>query len=238
MDYTSAQLGRLTHADAAHELSERLVSIASTHVDGYGRGAFLTEEANQVLADARALLAAAVVADRVRGASWAEVGEALGISKQSAHERFGDAEREFRDALLFPHRDGPPGGLGYTVAPYAVEQPDTVRERLDRWVVEHRRSSGPGCDEPQPVTRGLEVMSDRWTTDAIGQVTQLARRLIDRTLPDGVSEDTARRRLAEVKLELYERMHVERPDDPEVAVQLMEARDRIAQLDAADQAAR
>ena len=43
------------------------------------------------------------------------------------------AERSFREALLFPHRHPEPGDLGCTVAPYAVEEPDRVRERLDRW---------------------------------------------------------------------------------------------------------
>lgn len=124
MDCTSARLARLTHAHAAHELSERLVAVTSTYADAYGRGAFHTEEAAQVLSDAQALLAAAVVADRVRGCSWTEVGEALGVSKQSAHERFAGSEREFREAILFPDRQAAPEMPGYTVAPYAVQSPD------------------------------------------------------------------------------------------------------------------
>ncbi len=43
------------------------------------------------------------------------------------------------------------------VAPYAVEEPDRVREQLDAWVVEHGRSGGPDRDESGPVTRGLNA---------------------------------------------------------------------------------
>ncbi|MGO9959160.1 MAG: hypothetical protein ACLP50_24860 [Solirubrobacteraceae bacterium] len=226
MEYTSARLARLTHADAAHELSERLVSLTSTYADGHGHGAFLTEETAGVLSGAHELLAAAVVADRLRGASWSDVGESLGITKQSAHERFAEAEREFRDALLFPHRQ-PEHGLGYTVAPYAVVEPDRVRERLDAWVIEHQRSSGPNRDEPSPVTRGLQAMRDTWTIDRTGQVLELATALIDDRLPAGVTHEQAERRLAELKVELYEAMHAKNPEDRQVALQLMDARENL-----------
>lgn len=78
---------------------------------------------------------------------------ALGSTASAAEEQFGSAERRFRGALLFPHHPEN-GGIGYTVAPYAVEEPDRVREQLDGWAVQHRRSSGRDRDEPQPVTRG------------------------------------------------------------------------------------
>ncbi|WP_406673160.1 hypothetical protein WBK31_23825 [Nonomuraea sp. N2-4H] len=43
---------------------------------------------SQVESWQRTLLDQAVTAARAGGASWAEVGEAMGISKQAAHERF------------------------------------------------------------------------------------------------------------------------------------------------------
>jgi hypothetical protein len=234
MDYTPRMLARLAHAEAAHELSERLVEVASTHADSWGRGAFLTEEAWQVLSEANDLLAAAVVTDRLRGASWSEVGEALGgMTKQSAHTRFAEAEREFREALLFPHRHPePPPALGNTVAPYAVLEPDRVRERLDEWVVEHRRSSGPSRDEPEPVTRGLAELAHTRTLDLMGQVLELSGMLIHDKLPAGVSREEARRRHAELKVDVYERMVAERPDDKDVGLQLMQAREEFEALNA------
>jgi len=111
----------VTASDGDNE--ERLVSEVSTYADGFGRGVFLTEQAAGALAEAHALLEAAVIADRMRGASWGSVAEALDTSSESARERFAPSEHEFRDALLFPHRYSENGGLGNTVASYAVEAP-------------------------------------------------------------------------------------------------------------------
>jgi hypothetical protein len=223
-------LGRLAYSHAAYELSERLVSEVGTYSDGHGRGAFLTEEAVTMVSEAKPLLEAAVVADRLRGADWAVVAEALGVSVGAAEERFGSAERVFREAVLFPHRYPETGGPGYTVAPYAVEEPDWVRERLDRWVVEHRRSSGPDRDEPAPVTRGLAAMARTWIAERIGQVLELSDALIKRELPDDVSYKEAELRHAQLKVELNEAMAAERPGSREVAQQLTEAQQRLGEL--------
>ena len=83
MRYTPAMLARLAYSDAAYELSDRLVPDVGTYADGYGRGAFLAEEARTIASQADALLEAAVVADRLRGASWHAVAEALDLSAQS-----------------------------------------------------------------------------------------------------------------------------------------------------------
>jgi hypothetical protein len=227
-DYTPAMLARLAYSHAACELSERLVSAVGTYSDGFGRGAFLTEEPVAVVAEANALLRAAVVADRLRGAPWSAVADALGVASEPAEERFMPVEREFRDGLLFPHRYPENGGLGYTVVPYAVEAPDHVRKQLDEWVVAHRHSSGPGRAEPQPVTRGLAEMSRTWIVERITQVLELSEALMRRQLPDGVTYEVAQRRHAELKVELYEAMLAERPGDRELARQLVRARDELA----------
>lgn len=230
MRYTPAMIGRLAYSHAAYELSERLVSEVSIHSDGFGHGAFLAEEAATIVSEANALLEAAVVADRLRGASWPAVAEALGMSAESAEQRFGSAERLFREAVLFPHRYPEGGGLGYTVAPYAVEEPDWVRDRLDAWVVEHRRSSGSDRDEPEPVTRGLAAMARTWITERIGQVLELSDALLKHTLPNDVGREEAELSLAQLKVELYEAMATERPGSREVERQLTEVRQRLAEL--------
>lgn len=230
MSYTPAILARLVYSDTACELSERLVSEVSIYADEYGRGAFLAEEAVTIASEANALLEAAVVADRLRGASWAAVAEALDMSAEAAQERFGLAERRFREALLFPHRYPETGGLGYAAAPYAVEEPDRVRERLDAWVVEHHRSSGPDRDEPEPVTRGLAAMAGTWIAERIGQVLELSDALIKRALPEGVTYKGAELRHAQLNVELYEAMAAERRGSREVEVQLTEVRKRLARL--------
>ena len=230
MRYTPAMLARLTYSFAAYELSDRLVSEAGTYGDDYGRGAFLSEGAATIVSEAMALLDAAVVADRLRGVSWLAVADALKVSAEGAEERFASAERRFRDALLFPYRHPENGGLGYAAAPYAVEGPGGVREQLDAWVVQHRRSSGPGRDEPEPVTRGLAAMAGTWIAERIGQVLELSDALIKRDLPDGVSYKSAELRQAQLKVELYEAIAVERPGSHQVEQQLTRARQRLAEL--------
>ena len=231
MRYTLSMLGRLAYSHAAYELSERVVSEVGTYSDGFGRGAFLAEEAATIVSEANALLEAAVVADRLRGASWDAVAEALDLSAEVARARFGSAERQFREAVLFPYRDPETGGLGYAAAPYAVEEPDWVRARLDAWVVEHRRSSGRDRDEPEPVTRGLAAMARTWIAERIGQVLELSDALIKRELPDGVSYKGAELRHAQLKVELYEAMQAQGTASDELERSLAEAR---AQLPPAD----
>jgi len=230
MRHTPAMLARLTYSWAAYELSERLVSEAGTYSDEYGRGAFLAEEAATIVSEAMALLEAAVVADRLRGVSWLAVADALEVSAEGAEERFAQAERRFRDALLFPYRHPENGGLGYAAAPYAVEEHGCVSEQLDAWVVQHRRSSGPERDEPEPVTRGLGAMAGTWIAERIGQVLELSDALTKHQLPDGVGYTDAQLRHAQMKVELYEAMAAERPESREVEQQLAEARQRFAEL--------
>jgi hypothetical protein len=230
--YTPAMLARLAYSHAAYELSERLASEAATHSDSYGRGAFLTEEALATSLETEALLEAAVVADRTRGASWEAVAESLDVPAERARGRFAVHEREFREALLFPHRYPENGCLGYTVAPYAVEEPDRVCEQLDAWLVKHRRSSGPDRDEPLPVTRGLAAMSSTWISERIGQVLELTDALIKRELPAGVGYDHAQLRHAQLKVELYEAIIAQRPRHREVELQLIESRERLSELTA------
>jgi hypothetical protein len=230
--YTPAMLARLVHAHTAYEMSERLVSEVSTYADSFGRGAFLTEQSASVLTGARLLLEEAVIADRLRGASWSDVAEALGTSEDEARDEFSVWEREFRDALLFPCRHGENGRPGRTVAPYAAEEPDRMRLQLDAWVVERRRSSGPDRDEPEPVTRGLVAMSATWIVERMSQVLALTDALIKRSLPTGVSYEQARRRHAEMKVELYEAMVAQRPGHRDVELQLIEAREQLSELTA------
>jgi hypothetical protein len=230
MRYTPAMLARLTYSWAAFELSERLVSEAGTYGDEYGRGAFLAEEAATIVSEAMCLLEAAVVADRLRGVSWLAVADALEVPAEAAEAEFATAERRFRDALLFPHRYPETGGPGYTVAPYAVEEPERVRNQLDAWVVQNRRSSGPDRDESEPVTRGLAVMAGTWIAERISQVLELSDALIKRELPDGVSDKDAQHRHAEMKVELYEAIAAASPDSRDIDQQLTEARRLLADL--------
>ncbi len=70
------------------------------------------QDAARLLAGAERALRLAVAAERLQGASWAQSGDALGVTRQSAHERYAPFEREVRHALLFARRAGAPGERG------------------------------------------------------------------------------------------------------------------------------
>lgn len=145
-------LARLAYADAARELSDRLAVQVSA---SFGPGAQedpLTASSSGIATAARDLLAAAVIADRRNGASWAVVGEALGISRQSAQERFAAAEHAFAETV---HRAGEPGGGAGGVAAGVDQRADRVRARVERWLA-GRTGEGGGAGPAQVPVTALE----------------------------------------------------------------------------------
>jgi hypothetical protein len=152
----------------------------------------------------------AVVAERYRGTSWAEIGEALGVTRQAAHERYADAEREVREALLFPGRDGEePGALGWWASPDGLAHPEETARDLDEWERRHREPTDPDRGD-RAVSAGLKP---RTVTDEIGTVLALSKLLREahdqrafggqeqpECLPRGVSYGRLERELYERKV--------------------------------------
>ncbi len=75
-------------------------------------------------------------------------------------------------------------------------------------------------------------MSETWIAERIGQVLELSDALIKRELPAGVTYEHAGLRHAELKVELYEAMAAQRPEDRELGARLIEARQRLTDLTA------
>jgi hypothetical protein len=229
MAITLRGLARLAFSYEAMESSEQAVDLVSAYADGFGRGAFLTEETAGFVRGAEALLRLAVIADRCRGVSWEEIGEALGVSKQAAHERFAGAVAEFREQVLFPHRRPAGAQLGYTVAPHPIgDDVEGVLRKLDEWVIGHERSSGRNRDEPEPVTRGVVDDDRRWVVSEIDLIGELVDRLINGNLPDDVEPEQAKRVLHERKVAVYERMLELDPENEDAAKSLEESRAALA----------
>jgi hypothetical protein len=76
-------LGRLAFSQACRDISD-LARALSTYADGHPRSR---------RRPARSRGPIAVVAERLRGASWAQIVVALGVTRQSAHERYAPFER-------------------------------------------------------------------------------------------------------------------------------------------------
>jgi hypothetical protein len=224
--YSDGSLGRLAFSSACRDLSDLARAHVPTYADGHLRAGELLEEATRLVAGAEATLRMGVVAERLRGTSWAQIGDALGVTRQSAHERYAPFEREMRRALLFPDRAGEHGGPGWWAVPDGLEDPERTARDLDEWERRHRERTDPDRGETA-VSGGLQA---RRTLDETGAVIELAKLLLDGPLPDGVPRERAERELYERKVAVFERMLADGTADPGVARQLAEARARLAEL--------
>lgn len=149
-------LARLAFSAAAAQLADRARSRVPTNDDGGLRPGELVEGARSLLVAAADLVEKAIIFERERGTSWAELGEVLDISKQAAQQRHGQALEDWREGvnhaltvsegrLVFAHVPGEGG-----------EAPAEVAERLDAWCLQytgrHNKPHGP-----TPVSAGLEL---------------------------------------------------------------------------------
>ena len=227
-------LARLTYSHAAYELSERLVSEVGTYGDAYGRGAFLAEEAATIVSEAMALLEAAVVADRLRGVSWLAVADALELSAEAAEEQFAQRSAGFATRCCS------------LIAIRRTEASATRRRRtLSKTSIVSESVSTPGSSSTGEAADRIATSRNpspadwlRWSgpgsIERIGQVLELSEALIKREPPDGVSYKDAELRHAQLKVELYEAMVLERAGNREIELQLIAAQRRLVQLRAVD----
>ena len=220
--WTLANLLRLSHSEACAELSDLARSNATTYADARAQSGELVADAGRLLRDAEGVLLLAIATERARGVSWEAIGEGLGgISKQAAQQRFADRVEELVTDVLLPHRQGPPGGLGWTAGPDAAARPEQTVRHLDAWAKRHHERTDGGKDVvDELVSRGLRERP-REAIARIGTVTRLAHLLVaatgaftTRELPPGVTERYVRRRLLEEKLALYDAMEREAQSDP------------------------
>jgi len=202
MTWTTADLTRLAFSAECRELSDLARAFVPTTSDGHTRPGELLQEALRLRSSVDELVRLAVCVERARGASWNEVGAALEITRQSAHERYAAAVEELADGILFPLREGVDGAPGWWACPDGLEDPPRTAASLDAWELRHRERTDPGRGE-EAVSGGLG--QSKWrAADAIGLTTRLAKRIVDRDLPPGVSERTARRMLLEAKRQAFD----------------------------------
>lgn len=114
---------------------------------------FLEDVERLIAAPARRILETAVVAARHHGDTWESIGRALGIAKQTAHDRYAEAESYFEELLA-------------TGDVAAFADPAGTATQLDQWRSYHQQhrlrpgSTATGDPETQ-VSQGLERMSAR-----------------------------------------------------------------------------
>jgi hypothetical protein len=203
MVFTRSELHRLAYFTACRDLSDQARGQVSTYGEAHRRSGELVEDAVRLVGQADEVLRLAVAAERAASTSWQEIGERLGVTRQSAHERFARIVDEISDGVLFPDREpAREGDLGWWACPDGLEDPERTVGRLDEWARQHRTPTDIDHGR-HPVSDGLGQREGLAAIEAIGVVTALAKRLMDGDLPPGVSERRARRTLLERKVEAF-----------------------------------
>src|SRR4051812_17289840 len=95
--YSRRALARLAFSSAAAQLADRARSRVPTNDDNWARPGELLDEARSLLVAAEELVEKAIIFERERGTSWADLGEVLAISKQAAQQRHGQAVEDWTD---------------------------------------------------------------------------------------------------------------------------------------------
>lgn len=128
-------LARLALSAAAAELADTAANMVPTVHDGWARPGDHVEQAAQLVTAAREALDRAVVFERETGTSWSTIGEALDITRQSAHERFGPILADWDSGIAEPWtQDGP---IRNPQLPDGAHDPDQSIARLDQWATTH-----------------------------------------------------------------------------------------------------
>jgi hypothetical protein len=215
--YTHAALARLVLSYEMRDLAKRAMSEVPTGSDGYAEPGEHVGSALDLVEQAQKALTAAVLYERTKGTSWEAIADQLDVRKQSAHERYRDAEQQWRAALHEPRLTHPDGQFSTLVLHYAAYQPTEVGQDLDKWAEEL------GFDE-HSVTGNLPHLS---LLEELNQVLDGLNYLY-RDMST-VPEPAARARLLDRKAALLDRMAVEE-GRPDAVLQAAEARALAAQL--------
>ncbi|MFF1966286.1 hypothetical protein ACFVW5_22250 [Streptomyces sp. NPDC058232] len=139
--YTDAARARLVMAYEACELADlarAFVPIGEHELnpDGINRSpGTVLADALRVITAAQRFFDAAAVFERMSGADWQVIGDALEVSPRTARIRFAMAEAAFRE-LLSPERV-PAAGEGGRLRGYMAREPLEVALDLDDWVLRH-----------------------------------------------------------------------------------------------------
>jgi len=222
--YSRTALARLALAYERRELADRAMGGVPTTSDAWrsNRGEEVAD-ALDLVHQAQEVLTRAVIYERAKGTSWESIGEALGdISRQSAHERYREAEQEWKESQQEPYYPAArPGGVrGTRLHPAAIEPTSTGRQ-LDAWTRKHL-AGRPSIDaDEHPVTGHLPVLS---TIEEMVQVLD-AIQYAQRTDAGPAFRATMHER----KAALLDRIAAE-DGKPEAAVQAKESRALAARL--------
>ncbi|MEU7038511.1 hypothetical protein ABZ958_33260 [Streptomyces sp. NPDC046237] len=155
--FTRQALARLVLCDHAVDLSEGATALVATGNDPDTGPGGRVSQAFQLIDFAERALVSAVVYERERGSSWAEIGQYIGLGAEEAEERFAADLAVWNTAFDIPYRLDDTGRKRIPQLPSAAYDPAWACTLLDGWAVrrltlvndEHPVSSGLVMDEDE-----------------------------------------------------------------------------------------
>ncbi|MQS18030.1 hypothetical protein F7Q99_39045 [Streptomyces kaniharaensis] len=137
--YSRKALARVVLSEDAAEAARSALNLVRT--DQREEPYDVIGEALNLVNMAEAVLKAAVVWARENHTSWEDIGEAVGgITRQSAHTRYAEAESEWKlglvEPIIPPPADRPRALASQRLHEAAYQPTDSIR-RLDAWAAEH-----------------------------------------------------------------------------------------------------
>jgi hypothetical protein len=121
-------LARLTLSDEAVRVANYATGLVSTRNDRDTGNGGRASQAAQLVALAGTALVAAVIYERERGSTWAEIGSYLDMPPVDVERRFADSVADWERALdAAAHNPGAPG------VPQVLRDPVSAGEYLDSW---------------------------------------------------------------------------------------------------------
>lgn len=131
--FSRRALARLTLCDHLVDVADNARHLVPTEPDAYNGPGGLASHALQLVELAERALVSAVVFERERGSSWAEIAACLGIGPEAAEERFAPAVADWKTAFEVPYRLDETGLKRIPRLPTAAYDPEWAACQLDRW---------------------------------------------------------------------------------------------------------
>jgi hypothetical protein len=223
-EYSRQARARVAFSLACRGLSDFARALVPTSSDGYAHPGEYIENAARIVGEAQQIMQLAVILEREHVTSWEDIGEALGTSKQAAHERFNPAVERWRAELAEPWVPDR-GGLLSLQLPDGAEDPAKWAEVLDEWVIRHHEK-WDGDRGEHPVSGNLPLAS---VVEQVSMALAEVRALQER---EHAGEATPEQRHGwyQRKAELFQRLAEARPEDPAYAEAAANARRQLQEL--------
>jgi hypothetical protein len=149
--FTRQALARLVLCDHAADVADGAAGLVATGNDADSGPGGRVSQAFQLIELAEHALASAVIYERERGSSWAEIAQYLGISPAEAEERFAVNLDGWNTAFDVPYRLDGTGRKRIPQLPTAAYDPAWACDRLDTWA----RNRLILVNDEHPVSAGL-----------------------------------------------------------------------------------